>query len=81
MFTVAILSGMATGNCFYLPIFPKMSAFYVYCSKEIINKFLYSMYNTIIEVTRAKLDMTSDPKEGNKSHSFSRNPELPSDGS
>lgn len=39
------------------------------------------MYNTIIEVTRAKLDMTSDPKEGNKSHSFSRNPELPSDGS
>ena len=40
VFSVAISSRRIIGNCFYLPVFSKMSLFYIFCSLKIIHKFL-----------------------------------------
>ena len=40
VFSVAISSRRITGNCFYLPVFSKMSLFYIFCSLKIIHTFL-----------------------------------------
>lgn len=63
LFTVVILKGKIIDNCFYQPIFSKMSSSYVYCLKGIINRFIYYTNDTTIEGTGANWTWASVRKK------------------